>query len=194
MEPAASTTDVCPNRPTHGAASVRLVHVTPAAHARQPGRWAEPHTRARGRRRAAGRAINTALAMGGPTQPRGARTQPCHTRKCLRLDVQTQKRSHTTSRMHRHTHTPTHARARAHKRMQRLPLRTRVVPLSTPVVPPAVPLRTPRPCSTPKYPLRTPRIPSSPCSTHSILSAPELPLSTPKYPLSSPLSTPLSTP
>jgi hypothetical protein len=35
MAPAASTTDVCADRAAHGALDVRLVHVTPAADARE---------------------------------------------------------------------------------------------------------------------------------------------------------------
>jgi hypothetical protein len=67
----ASTTDVCPYRAAHPAWSVRLVQITPAADALEPGRW-HRHKHARAAAGAAGRAANTAgrrRATTAPTQP-----------------------------------------------------------------------------------------------------------------------------
>ncbi len=50
MAPAASTTDVCPDRAAHGALAVTLVQVTPAANARGPADGAKrKHARAAAR-------------------------------------------------------------------------------------------------------------------------------------------------
>jgi hypothetical protein len=124
MAPAASTTDVCADRPAHPALSVRHVHVTPAADTREPGRWHQPQPRAAAKR-GAGRAINTVRqcrAMGGRTAPRGARTHSSFTH-AAHARAHRQTKRHAQTHAHTHAHRHTRGRARPHKstRTQFLP-------------------------------------------------------------------------
>ncbi len=136
MAPAASTTDVCPSRPAHGALVVRLIHVTPAAerarHLKPIAPNATAHARPPG---AAGRAINTARprrASTAPAQRRGAHTQSCRTRTrntCAKMlcrwngkTTQSPAHTHKRARAQRNTHetrTRTTMEAATHTRAKR---------------------------------------------------------------------------
>ncbi len=161
MAPAASITDVWEPRASHGALAVRLVQVTPAADAREPGRWHRTQPRA------CGRAINT-------TNRRCAtrvRTAPKRTRAlATRARARAKTQSDGIAQKHAHALTPARVDGNARKhpcaRTQRA--RTQMnTQLHTLIA------RT-RTCSrthsrahahTPKYPVEDPTVPRYPCRT-----------------------------
>ncbi len=126
MAPAASTTDVCPNRPAHPALAVRHVQVTPAAkRARQPAGRAE-RNRARGRnaRRGPRYKYRKSPPCDGRARTALRRTHaPFIQTRCARTRTQpdqeararTHTQTHTHTRARAHTRTHTHARAHTHK-------------------------------------------------------------------------------
>ncbi len=110
MAPAASTTDVSPARPAHCAFAVRHVQVTPAADAREPGRWHQTQPRARGRNAPARAELLTphvAAVRWGRARTAAGRT---HTHE--RKDAIRWKCTITRTCAHEHTRTRTDTRAR----------------------------------------------------------------------------------
>ncbi len=105
MAPAASITDACPDRATHGAVSVRLVHNAPAA---------RPRTQTQSAHAAACAPICTPV----PTVPREGPHTPMRTH--TRTHTCTHARTHALN-LHACTHanTRTHTRTRKHHRTAR---------------------------------------------------------------------------
>jgi hypothetical protein len=176
MAPAASTTDVYPDRPAHGALAVRHVHVTPAAdRARQPAGRAE-RNRARGRnaRRGPSYKYRKPPPWDGRarTAPRRTHALATHTRedairwKRTNLHTRSQRHAYTHARartqMDTNTHMSTHANAHAHWTHTRMHAHARAP--KTPVEDPAhpwYPLSIPLvllfyPLVPPRYPISTP--------------------------------------
>jgi hypothetical protein len=126
MAPAASTTDVCPDRAAHPALSVRHVQVTPAAERARHLTPVAPNRNRNARRRPAppaGHKYRNPPPCDGRarTAPRRTHAPFMHTR-CARTRTQpdqearahTYTHTHTRLRARAHAHTRTHPRTRAH--------------------------------------------------------------------------------
>jgi hypothetical protein len=109
MAPAASTTDVCPDRPAHSALRVRLVQVIPAANAREPGRWHQTQPRARGRN--ARRRAELLIPQVAAVRWEGAHSDSAHTH--VRY---THARNSNPMETHMRTNTRIYTRTRPHAR------------------------------------------------------------------------------
>jgi hypothetical protein len=130
MAPAASITVVCPTRAVHPALRVRLVKVTPAANAREPGRWHRTQPRALGHMRAKMQSDRNARIQHMRSQrhahTHGHARTGTRTRTCSRAYAHTSAYEHThifTTHTHAHTHAQSHPHAhvrcthtRAHRR------------------------------------------------------------------------------
>jgi hypothetical protein len=112
MAPAASTTDVCPSRPAHGALVVRLVHVTPAANVRATGLWRRPAK------------THVPLLAELQIPPVAAEPRECpHKRRSVRTHTNTRARAPAkmqtdeNARTHAQRHVPTHRGTRTKTHM-----------------------------------------------------------------------------
>ncbi len=118
---------MCPSRAAHGALRVRLVQVTPAADAREPGRWhrTQPRTRGRNARRGSSYKYRKSPLCDGRTRtaPGRARTFATHTR---RTHTRAKVQSAENARTHAHALTKPRAHRRTRVRTHKHPLHTQM--------------------------------------------------------------------
>ncbi len=119
MAPATSTTDVCCNRPAHGALAVRHVHVTPAAErGRQlAGRTERNRARGRNARRGPSYKYRKPPPCDGRAHAPFIHTRCARTRTQPDQEARARAHTHTRARPRTHTHTNTNTHASADTRV-----------------------------------------------------------------------------